>query len=153
MLFHRQHESLSDVRDAILSAKVVTPQLMSDVMAACGARGSSVSGTSRVERLIEAQAWTDGALALIRLGLPRWTIARLIFEEGEWHCALSRHCQLPDWLDDAIEARHELLPLAMLAAFMEAHEADIQSTTGAPRAVPQVKAHGTAPVLCCENFS
>ena len=153
MLFHRQHESLGDVREAILSAKGVTPQLMSDVMAARGARGNSVLHTSRVARLIEAQAWTDAALSLIGLKLPRWTVARLIFEEGEWHCALSKHCQLPEWLDDAVEARHEALPLAILAAFIEAREADIRSTTNAPRAVPQIKSHGAAPALCCENFS
>jgi hypothetical protein len=153
MLFHRQHGSLGDVREAVLSAKGVTPQFMSDVMAAFGARGNSVSHTSRVERLIEAQAWTDAALALVRLELPRWTVARLIFEEGEWHCALSKHCQLPEWLDDAVETRHEVLPLAFLAAFIEAREADIRSTANALRPVPQIKSHRAAPALCCENFS
>jgi hypothetical protein len=154
MLLHRQHHSLGDVREPVLSAKAVTPQLMSDVLAACGTDATGPTpAVSRVRRLIEAHAWTDAALALVELGLPRWQIARLIFEEGEWHCALSKHCQLPDWLDDAVEARHEVLPLAILAAFMEAREADSQSTAGPPRQVPQIKAHDAAPALCCDNFA
>jgi hypothetical protein len=156
MLLRRQHHSFDDVRKRVLSTKAVTPQLMSDVLAACGIGvRDPTPAASRVRYLIEAQAWTDAALTLAEHELPRWTIARLVLEEGEWHCALTKHCQMPDWLDDAIEARHEVLPLAILAALIEAREADVSSTAGTPQTTPRIKAQdiGAAPALCCENFA
>ena len=73
-----------------------------------------------LERLLESGAWTDAALALIDLELPQWQLRRIAYDEGEWHCALSRQRELPEWLDLAIEARHADLALAMLSAFVEA---------------------------------
>src|SRR5438046_2060415 len=60
--------------------------------------------TARVERLIQAGAWTDAVLALIDLELPQWKLRRLIYDEGEWHCALSREREWPDWLDPSVES-------------------------------------------------
>src|SRR5690348_4880145 len=62
--------------------------------------------TARLERLIRAGAWTDAALALLDLELPLWQIRRLVYDDGEWYCALSRERELPDWLDQSVEARH-----------------------------------------------
>src|SRR6266850_7827145 len=76
--------------------------------------------TARIERLIQAEAWTDAALALIDLELPQWQVRRIAYDEGEWYCALSRERELPDWLDRSIEARHADLPLAILSAFVDA---------------------------------
>lgn len=75
---------------------------------------------ARVEQLIRSAAWTDVALALLDLELPLWQIRRLAYDEGEWYCALSRQRELPDWLDQSIEARHADLALAILSAFVEA---------------------------------
>ena len=52
--------------------------------------------------------------------MPQWQLRRLAYDEGEWHCALSRERELPDWLDQAFEARHADLALAILSAFVEA---------------------------------
>ena len=57
------------------------------------------------------QAWTDAALALIDLELPMWQLRRIAYHDGEWYCVLSRECELPDWLDRSIEARHADLAL------------------------------------------
>ena len=75
--------------------------------------------TARLEQLIRSGAWTDAALALIDLELPLWQVRRIAYDEGEWHCALSRERELPDWLDQSIEARHADLALAILSAFVE----------------------------------
>ena len=92
---------------------------------------------ARIERLIEAQAWTDAALALIDLELPQWQIRRLAYDDGEWYCALSRQRELPDWLDQSVEARHADLALAILSAFVEAERFSRPSSrTSVPR-VPQ----------------
>src|SRR5262245_14158540 len=110
-----RHKGLGDVRERVLRAKAVTPQLVLDVLTAAGVDGAT-PGPHRVRRRIAAQGWIDAALALVEHAVPRWTSARIIFDEGQWHCALTKHSQVPDWLDDAIEARHHALPLAILAA-------------------------------------
>jgi hypothetical protein len=47
---------------------------------------------------------------------PLWHIRRIAYDAGEWHCAISRQRELPDWLDQSIEARHPDLALAMMRA-------------------------------------
>jgi hypothetical protein len=106
---------------------------------------------SRIERLIQANAWTDVVLALLELELPQWRLRRIAYDEGEWHCALSRQRELPDWLDQSIEARHADLPLAILSAFVDVKRAGTQpawtSAPSAPRAVTLYTP------MCCDNFS
>jgi len=75
---------------------------------------------ARIAQLIEAGAWDDAALALIELELPAWKLRRLVYEDGEWFCALSRQPNLPVALDDTVDASHEVLSLAILSAFVEA---------------------------------
>ena len=65
-----------------------------------------------IDELIEARAWNDAALTLVELELPAWKQRRLIYEDGKWHCSLSRHPNLPVALDDTATASHEVLPLA-----------------------------------------
>jgi hypothetical protein len=84
--------------------------------------------TAPVERLIQSGAWTDAALALIDLELPQWQIRRIAYDEGEWHCALSRQRELPEWLDQSVEARHADLALAILSAFVEAQRISVPSS-------------------------
>lgn len=55
----------------------------------------------------------------MELELPLWEVRRIAYDEGEWHCALSRERELPDWLDAAVEARYSDLALALLSAFIE----------------------------------
>jgi hypothetical protein len=100
----------------------MTPPLMHDVIDHACRRIPSLGDserTTRITRLIDVEAWADAALALIELELPLWQVRRIAYDEGEWHCALSRERELPDWLDTAVEARHADLALALLSAFVE----------------------------------
>jgi hypothetical protein len=108
--------------------------------------------SARIERLIGSGAWTDAALALIDLELPQWQVRRIAYDDGEWHCALSRQRELPEWLDQSVEAHHEDLPLAVLGAFVEARrDAAPGSRTSVPR-VPHDSGLLCMP-LCCDNFA
>ena len=107
---------------------------------------------ARIERLIQSQAWTDAALALIDLELPQWQVRRLAYDDGEWYCALSRQRELPDWLDQSIEARHADLALAILSAFVEAQRVSAPSSR---TSVPPVarRADAAYEPICSDNFA
>ncbi|WP_187435758.1 hypothetical protein [Bradyrhizobium hipponense] len=107
--------------------------------------------TARIMRLIDAEAWTDAALALMAIELPLWQVRRIAYDEGEWHCALSRERELPDWLDAAVEAHHADLALALLSAFVEVQALAVEMSRPS---VPSVR-----PLLyplyepaACDNF-
>ena len=111
-----------ELNDRLRDADAVTAELMSEIIGETCRRFPSMGQTektARIERLIRSGAWTDAALALIELELPQWQIRRIAYDEGEWHCALSRQRELPEWLDQSIEAHHADLPLAILSAFVE----------------------------------
>jgi hypothetical protein len=108
--------------------------------------------TAHLMRLIDAEAWADAALALIDLELPMWQVRRIAYDEGEWHCALSRERELPDWLDAAVESRHADLALALLSAFVEVQALAVEVSR------PSVPTVRPAPdpfyePIGCENFS
>jgi hypothetical protein len=102
--------------------------------------------------LIESGAFADATLALLELELPQWKLRRLIYEEGEWHCSLSKHIGLPAELDDMAEATHESLPLAILSAFVEARRHSLTAGEDRPKSVPQVRPTRSYPI-CCDNFA
>ena len=105
----------------------------------------------RVEHLIQSQAWTDAALALIDLELPHWQIRSLTYDGGEWFCALSRQRNMPDWLDQPVETHHADLARAILDAFAEAKRISApQNRDGDP--VQATVAPLYEPV-CSENFA
>jgi hypothetical protein len=108
--------------------------------------------TARLEQLIRSGAWTDAALALIDLELPLWQVRRLAYDDGEWHCALSRERELPDWLDRSIETRHADLSLAILSAFVEARRISQPVSRTSVPAVNRTAPDFHEPV-CCDNFS
>jgi hypothetical protein len=108
--------------------------------------------TSRLMRLIDAEAWADAALTLMELELPLWQVRRIAYDEGEWHCALSRERELPDWLDAAVEARHADLALALLSAFVEAQALAVElSRPSVPIVRPALDPFYQP--IGCENFS
>jgi hypothetical protein len=112
---------------------------------------SKSAKAARIDRLIEAGAWTDAALAVIALELPGWQLRRLEYDGSQWFCALSRGLNLPAMLDDTADANHELMPIAILRAFFQAR----RMTEIAPRAtslVPQVS-DATDSLVCCDNFA
>jgi hypothetical protein len=105
----------------------------------------------RLDRLVAAGAWTDAALALIAIELPRWQLRRLAYDEGEWHCALSNQRDLPDWLDSAVETHHPDMAMAILDAFRA-----VVSRGGTPHLtqapVRAIQPTDSEPMLC-ENYS
>jgi len=121
----------------------------------CARRFPSTSQSgkaARVERLIQSGAWTDATLALIDLELPQWQVRRLAYDEGEWHCALSRQRELPEWLDQSIETHHADLALAILSAFVEAQRISVPSSRTSVPAVPQ-DANPLYEPVCIDNFA
>jgi hypothetical protein len=143
------------LEDRLRDAHAVTAELLSDVISEACWRFPPVrrtEKTARIERLIKSDAWTDAALALIELELPQWQIRRIAYDDGEWHCALSRQRELPEWLDQSIEARHADLPLAILRVFVDAQRVSAPSAKTSVPTVPRDANLRYEPV-CCDNFA
>jgi hypothetical protein len=154
MLALSKRHDLREIDDQLRDASEVTAGLMSEILA--GTRGHSPSlersgKTARLERLIRSEAWTDAALALIDLELPQWQVRRITYDQGEWHCALSRQRELPEWLDQSIETHHTDLPLAILNAFADARLATPANQTSVPF-VPR-EANPLSEPLLTDNFA
>jgi hypothetical protein len=145
----------ADLGDQLRNAGYITAEFFFDIIRATSRRLPSAkqnARAARVEHLVQSQAWTDAALALIDLELPQWQVRRLAYDDGEWHCALSRQRELPDWLDQSIETHHADLALAILSAFVEAQ---CISSTPLRTSVPPVPQHANylyEPV-CSDNFA
>jgi hypothetical protein len=105
---------------------------------------------ARIRQLIAARAWTDAALALVALTAPQWHLRRLAYDDGEWHCALSHQRDMPDWLDHAVEAHHQSMPLAILGALVGVTNG---STPPHLATVPDSRGPGDGfEPLLCDNF-
>jgi len=155
MLFNLDNEDrLGVLTYQVRLAPALTPDLICKIIAdACPRlpalnRGKAV----QIDRLICAGAWNDAALALIELELPAWKLRRLIYEDGEWHCSLTKQPNLPVALDETADASHEVLALAILGAFLEARRrTSALRETGLPT-VPHVRAKSDL-AICCDNFA
>ena len=136
----RCHAIRSEPRGAPARAASADSSRLSGLMADVMARASGhlqAQHRTRVAHLIESNAFADATLALLELERPQWKLRRLIYEDGEWHCSLSKHIGLPAELDDEMaEASHESLPLAILSAFVEAGRHSLVAGEGRPRSVP-----------------
>src|SRR3954471_19018886 len=123
MLFNPKHGHYLRMPEAELRrARDLKPNLMSELMAQTrgGLAAHEEAATRGIRQLIEAGACVDAALALIALELPQWTLRRVLYEDGEWHCSLSGQPQLPIELDEVAEGSHAALPLAVLIALLHA---------------------------------
>jgi hypothetical protein len=154
MLALSEHHDPGELNDRLRDAPAVTAALISEIIGETCRRFPSMGQTektARIERLIGSGAWTDSALALIDLELPQWQVRRIAYDEGEWHCALSRQRELPDWLDQPVEARHADLALAILSAFVEVQR--ISAPLSRP-SVPAVRPDLNAlyEPVCSDNF-
>jgi hypothetical protein len=150
-----EHPDPRKPSDRLRATRAPTTELMLDLIAETCRRFPSVGQTektSRIERLIRSGAWTDAALALIDLELPQWQVRRIAYDEGEWYCALSRERELPEWLDQSIEARHADLSLALLCAFVDAQRIATPSSRTSVPAVPHEASAFYEPVIC-DNFA
>ena len=149
------HYDLGGLSDRLRQAGEVNANLMAEILAVASRRFPSLGQsekTTRLEQLIQSGAWIDAALALIDLELPLWQIRRLAYDEGEWHCALSRQRELPDWLDQSIESAHADLPLAILSALLDAQRVSAPSIRTSVPAAPGV-ADGLNEPVCCDHFT
>lgn len=149
----RHYEPLT-LADRLRTMHAMTRPLMLEIIGKACRRLPSFGQnerSARIIRLIDAEAWTDAALALIELELPRWQVRRIAYDEGEWHCALSRERELPDWLDAAIEGCHGDLAIALLSAFVEVQALSVESSR--PSA-PSVRPEPDPLYMpaACENF-
>jgi hypothetical protein len=150
-----EHNDPGALNDRIRSANAATADLVTAVIGETCRRFPSMGQTektARIERLIQSEAWTDAALALIDLELPQWQVRRIAYDEGEWYCALSRERELPDWLDQSIESRHADLALAVLSAFVDARRFTAPSSRTSVPIVPR-DANPIYDPVCCENFA
>ena len=155
MSFHPKHEERFDALEAQLRrAPALTSDLISNVIADACTRlpvMKRAGKAARIDQLIEAGAWSDAALALIELELPPWKLRRLVYEDGEWHCSLSRRPYLPVALDDTADATHEVLPLAILSACVEARRRISAMREASLQTVPQVRPT-SGHAVCCDNY-
>jgi hypothetical protein len=149
-----QNQRLRELQEHLHRAQTATPELMADVIAGACPHflAQPRSAKTKVIRLIESGAFCDAALALLELEPPQWKFRRIIREDGDWHCSLSKQLALPAELDDIAEGSHENLPLAILTAFVEARRQDLAITEGRPRLVPQLRA-GRGYAIICDNFA
>jgi hypothetical protein len=154
MLCDPKHdEHLGGVEQQLRCAQAITPGLMSEVIAEACLRFSAHGAAAKVgvNRLIEAGACTDATLALVELEVPQWKLRRLVYEDGEWLCSLSKQPQLPLGLDEVAEASHEILPLAILIAFLQARRA-ADASAASLTVVRQVR-RAADYAVCCDNFA
>lgn len=117
------------------------------------ARRRETQGVARVRHLITAEAPLDAALACVDVEAPEWKLRRLVYEDGEWLCSLSRQINLPLEIDDCVEARHAIAAQAILEALVEAKQVDNRAAEGGRRksAVPEIRSHVEVAVPC-ENY-
>jgi hypothetical protein len=135
------HEAcLSQLEERLRGAPALTPKLLSDITAQACMRFASPHELARagIERLIRSGAWTDAALALVELELPRWRLRRLVHDGGD--------------LDEIAEASHEIMSLAILIAFIAALRQTPAEIEPWPQAAPPVAA-AEGYRVCCDNFA
>ena len=154
MLLHPNDEAADDrLLETVRLAQTVTPELMSEIVSDACARlpllNKGGKAAAKIAELIRCSGWIDAALALIEIALPGWKLRQLAYDAGEWHCSLSRQPNLPAELDDTVDAHHEVLPLAILSAFLDARRNSVARKT---LVVPQVRS-APAHTVCCDNFA
>jgi hypothetical protein len=154
-LVPNREDRLNHLAEQLRLAPALTTGLIIKVIADACIRLPALymAGTAvRMDQLIKAGAWSDAALALIEFELPAWKFRRLVCQDGEWLCSLSKQPNTPLEIDETADAVHEVLPLAILSAFVEA-----RLRTGASRrtSLPTVRSVRPAAcdATCCDNFA
>lgn len=139
---------------ALRLAPAPTPELIRLLISGACTRLPNLGArtSERITRMIEAEAFTDVAFALVRCELPQWSLRRLVCDGDEWLCALSRQPHLPEHLDDTADGRHAVAALAILDAFLEARRRTTTAREPRIASVPSVRT-SAEPAICCDNFS
>jgi hypothetical protein len=148
---------LERLQKRLRSADCVTRELFLHVVTqACPRCAAALASKAQghLHHLVQAEAWTDAALVLVNVDLWGWSVRRLAYEDGEWWCTLSKHWQLPYWLDEIVDAHHAVLPFSILSALVEVRR---MRRSGSARevtcrtvpSVPLTCGHA----ICCDNFA
>ena len=77
----------------------------------------------RLQELMQAGAWLETALELLRLARSAWSLRRLIRDDEDWVCSLSRSTFVPIEIDDMAEYRHADPAVAVLGALLQVDDA------------------------------
>jgi hypothetical protein len=147
-------ESLDRVAGELRAAPVLTADVISRVVADTCTRVLSLARAGKIgafDRLVLAEAWTDAALSLVELELPMWRLRRLVYDDGEWLCSLSRHPDVPIEFDEPAEGRHETRAVSILLSLVEAKRLLTATEPVNAPSVPQVEPQAAHP-FCCDNF-
>jgi hypothetical protein len=153
LLFERPDLDRLDAR--LCRAPALTMELLTDVVATSCPRFALLRHTepaARARAAMAAGAWTDATLALLAIELQQWQLRQLVYDDGEWHCALSNQRAMPDWLDQPIESHHADLPIAILRAFVDARRLAVPTTRSSVPATPRPAGLPYEPV-CCDDFA
>jgi hypothetical protein len=139
-----------DLAARVNRSRAVTSELLIEIITQACIRFPAHGHATKAafDQLVACGAWTDAVLLLLQLELPQWKLRRIIHEDREWHCLLSKQPQFPLGFDDGEEAAHEVLPLAILIAFIKARSAVASAATS----VPQLSVPHNCTV-CCDNFA
>jgi hypothetical protein len=155
MSFDAKHlDRLDRLTKELRAAPAITPDLIASVVAKACARFAVLAKagkTAQFDALMSAGAWNDAALCLVELELPAWKLRRLVYEDGEWFCSLSREPNLPLAFDDTADGQHEVAPLAILSAFVEARRTNGAACETDSPVMPQLREWDNA--VCCDNFA
>lgn len=118
---------LALLQEHIRRAPTITFEIVSSVIARGCLRFhvQNPAAKARAARLIESSAFADAALTLLELEMPQWTIRRLVYDEGRWHCSLSKQAGVPCELDSMVEADHPVLSFAILSALVDARRFNV----------------------------
>jgi hypothetical protein len=139
-------------RQLHLASAITAPLFRKVTESAACTRLSSLQQSgmaTTLDRIIEADAYA--AIALIGFELLNWSARRLVCEDGEWLCSLSRQPALPIFLDEPAQGSHVVLPLAILRAFVAARCMSA-GTLEVAASVPRVRPR-PAYVFCCDNLA
>jgi hypothetical protein len=152
MLYVPKNERCLDrLKDELRLARTTRADFFAKIIVEAFPAPKRAPAARLIHELVEAGAWTDAALALVEIGPPGWKLRRLVRENGEWFCSLTREPNLPAQLDDSADAWHEMLPLAILSAVIEVlHTGRTARTTGVP-ALRQ--APPTSDAVSCDSFA
>jgi hypothetical protein len=162
MLNHSARQrDFDELRHRIQSARSFTTELVHDLVVETQTEATQLADAGHVfmlQRWVHDGAWTDAMLLLAEMKLPQWKLRQIVFDEGQWHCTLSRQPNLPLELDEVAECSHEVLPLAILGALVEALSSmrsrnrlrlvDARPVPFAGRAAANLDAQGISAVSC-----
>jgi hypothetical protein len=128
MLFRPSvQETCRTLKEAVRTADDVSAALMRSVLDVAAPRCATPDRAARVGRigaLIDAQAWTDAALALAALDRAH-AVRHVAFDDGKWWCRIGSQWAFPEWLDDTIWCGHPVLALAIVGAVLDALSQDV----------------------------